>query len=81
MILSDFELIFLSRQKNDYSNPHKIIPISLNMRNLLHDRDCNIRNVRTEDNYLVWTQSQSKSSSINLSKVYGVDKGLNPHQI
>ena len=34
MILSDF----LSRQKHDDSNPHEIIPISLNMHNILHER-------------------------------------------
>ena len=50
MILSDF----LSRQKIDDSNPHKIIPISFNMRNVLHDRYYNIGSIRrTEDKYLV----------------------------
>ena len=33
MILSDF----LSRQTHDTSNPHKIIPISFNMYNTLHE--------------------------------------------
>ena len=33
MILSDF----LSRQKNDDSNPHEIIPISFNMCQILDD--------------------------------------------
>ena len=33
MILSDFQ----SRQNHDDSNPHVIIPISLNMHNLLHE--------------------------------------------
>ena len=65
MILSDF----LSRQKIDDSNPHEIIPISFNMRNILHDRYYNIGSVRsTEDKYLVQTQSQSKSSGINYQK-------------
>ena len=49
MILSDF----LSRQKIDDSNPHKIIPISFNMRNILCDRYYNIRNVSTEDKYFI----------------------------
>ena len=31
MVLSDF----LSRQNNDDSNPHEIIPISFNMHNVL----------------------------------------------
>ena len=34
MILSNF----LSRQNNDNSNPHEVIPISFNMYNLLHER-------------------------------------------
>ena len=38
MILSDF----LSRQNHDDSNPCKIIPISFNMHNLLHERYYNI---------------------------------------
>ena len=74
MILSDF----LSRQRSDDSNPHKIIPISFNMRNILHDSYYNIRNVRMEDKYLVQTRSQPKSSGINLPEVHGVDKGINP---
>ena len=51
MILSDF----LSRQKNDDNNPHDLIPISFNMRNILHDKYNNIWRVRTEDKYLVQT--------------------------
>ena len=35
MILSDF----LSRQKQDDSNPHKIIPISFNMQNICYKLD------------------------------------------
>ena len=75
MILSDF----LSRQRNDDKNPHEIIPISFNMRNVLHDRYYNIRKLRTEEKYMVQTRSQSKSISINLPEVHGVDKGINPH--
>ena len=40
MILSDF----LSRQKHNESNPHKIIPISFNMHNVLHKKYYNIGN-------------------------------------
>ena len=75
MILSDF----LSRQKNYDTHPHEVIPIFLNMRSILHNRYYNIRNMKTEDKYLVQTRSQSKSNGINLPKVYGVDKGINPH--
>ena len=49
------------------------------MRSILHDRYYNIRKVRTEDKYLVQTRSQSKSNSINLPEVHGVDKGINPN--
>ena len=41
MILSDF----LSWQKHDNSDLDEIIPISLNMLNVLHDRYYNIENV------------------------------------
>ena len=34
MVLSDF----MSRQNNDESNPHEIIPISFNMYQVLHER-------------------------------------------
>ena len=75
MILSDF----LSRQKRDDNNPHEILPISFSMRNILHERFYNIRKVRAEDKYLAQTRSQSKSSGINLPKVHGLDKSINPH--
>ena len=42
MILSDF----LSRQKNNESNPHEIIPISFNMHIILDDKYYNIGNSR-----------------------------------
>ena len=38
MVLSDF----LSRQNNDDSNPHKIIPMSFNMYQVLHEKYYNI---------------------------------------
>ena len=34
MVLSDF----LLRQNQDGSNPHKVIPISFDMHNLLHEK-------------------------------------------
>ena len=45
MVLSDF----LSRQNNDDSNPHEIIPISFNMYKVLHEKYYNT------ENYLVQT--------------------------
>ena len=67
MILSDF----LPRQKNNDSNPHEVIPISFNMRDILHDSYYKMGKVR-EEKYLVQTWSQSKtSSSITLPEVHG----------
>ena len=54
MILSNF----LSLQKNNDSNPHKIIPISFNMCQILDDNYHN-------EKYLIQTRSQAKSSGIN----------------
>ena len=62
MTLSDF----LSRQKLDNSNPHKIIPISFNIYSILQEKYYNIGN---SERYLVQTQSQTKSSRIKLPEV------------
>ena len=40
MVLNDF----LSRQNNDDSNPHEIIPISFNMYQVLHEKYYNTEN-------------------------------------
>ena len=63
MILSDF----LSRQKNDDSNLHEIIPISFNMCQVLHDNYYN-------EKYLISTRLQTKSSGTKLQEVHGVRK-------
>ena len=68
MILSDF----LSRQKNDDSNPHEIIPIYCNMHKILNDNYYNIE-------YLIQTRSQARSSGIKLPEVHGVGKNLDPN--
>ena len=59
MVLSDF----LSRQSNDDSNPHEIIPISFNMHKVLGENYYNI------DSYLVQTRSQATTSWIKLQEV------------
>ena len=56
MVLSEF----LSRQKNDDSNPHEIIPVSFNTCKILNDNCYNI------EKYLIQTRSQAKSSGIKL---------------
>ena len=73
MILSDF----LSTQKHDDSNPHKIIPISFHMQNILYSKYYNIGKTK-QGKYLVQTRSQVKSTSITLPAVHGVDKGIDP---
>ena len=69
MILSDF----LSRQKNNDSNPHEIIPISFNMCKILDDNYYNI------EKYLIQTRSQARSSGIKLMEVHGMGKNLGPN--
>ena len=70
---------FLSRQNVDDSNPHKIIPISFNMRDILQNRYYNIKGIRTEDKNMSQTRSEAKAGGINWPEVHGVNKGLHPH--
>ena len=65
MILRDF----LSRQKIDDSNPHEIIPISFNMKDILQQNYYNFNNMKVNDKYLVQTRSQAKSSRVKLPEV------------
>ena len=74
MILSDF----LSRQEQDDSDPHKIIPILFNMQTILQSRYCNTSE-REEGKYLVQTRLQAKSSGIALPEVHCIDKGIDPN--
>ena len=69
MVLSDF----LSRQNNDNSDPHEIIPISFNMDKVLQE------NYYIIDTYLVQTRSQAKSGGIKLPEVHGMRKNLDPN--
>ena len=73
MILSGF----LSRQRIDNSNPHEIIPISFDIQAILRDGYYNVEQEK-ESRYLIQTWSQSKTSGIRSSAVYGVDKGVDP---
>ena len=63
----------LSRQNNNNSNPHEIIPISFNMHKVLQEKYCKI------DSYLVQTRSQARCSGIKLPGVHGVRKNLDPN--
>ena len=55
MLLSDF----LSRQIEDDSDPHKIIPISFNIREILQE---NFHNM-VKDTYMMQTRSQAKAKT------------------
>ena len=46
MVLSDF----VSRQKTDDSNPHEIIPISFNLRGVLHENYYRLNDIRKMTN-------------------------------
>ena len=70
MILSDF----LSRQRNDDSNPHEIIPIFFNICKILDDNYCHI------EKYLIQTRSQVRSSGVKLPEVHGMGENLDPNQ-
>ena len=74
MILSDF----LSQQKNDDSNPNKIIPISFNMYQVL-ENNFYLKNNYYDKKYLIQMRSQVKSSSIKLPEVHGMRKNLDPN--
>ena len=80
MVLSNF----LSRQKTDDSDPHKVIPISFILRSVSSEHfyqfNSRTRICETETNkYLIQTRSQAKSSGIKLPEIHGINKGLNPH--
>ena len=75
MNLSDI----LLRQRVDNSNPHEIIPISFNMRDILQERYYNLNSVGAKDKYLVQTRFQAKSSKVSLPEVHGIGKGLDPY--
>ena len=66
MVLSDF----LSRQNNNNSNPHEIIPIYLTCIKYY------TKIIMIQKNYLVQTRSQMRSSGIELPEVHGVGKNL-----
>ena len=61
MILSDF----LSRQLGDDSDPHKIIPISFNIKEILKKSYQNV----VKDMYMVQTRSQIRAKAANTPAV------------
>ena len=73
MVLHDF----LLRQQGDDSDPHEIIPISFNMRDILKQNYYNYM----EDKFMVQTRSQNKASRIKLPAVHSRVKTLVPHEI
>ena len=69
---------FLSRQKHDDSNPHEIMPILFNMKNVLQTRYYSI-NEREQGKCLFQTRSQAKTSGIILPEAHDIDKGKDPN--
>ena len=63
----------MSRQNNNDSNPHEIIPIFFHMHQVLHEKYYNI------ENYVAQTRSQARSSGIKLPEVHGMGKSLAPN--
>ena len=77
MVLSDF----LSRQKMDDSNSHKLIPISFTLKSQVDNHFYQINSGTDQpktDKYLVQTRSQAKSSSIKIPEIHDANKGLDP---
>ena len=69
---------FLSRKKQDDSNPHEIMPNSFSMQSILQTMYCNLGE-GNQGKYLVQTRSQVKSSGIKLLEVHDVGKCLDPN--
>ena len=69
VVLCDFS----SRQNNNDSNPHEIIPISFNMHKVLQENYYKI------DSSLVQTRFQDRFSGIKLPEVHGMRKHLDPN--
>ena len=74
MILSDF----LSRQKDDDSDPNEIIPIPFNMQEVQHANYCKIHEYE-QKRYMIQTRSQARTSDIILPKVHVVHRGVDPN--
>ena len=53
----------------DDSNPHELIPISFNMREVLQEKYYNFSDMNVSDRYVVQTRSQAKSSGVKLLEV------------
>ena len=75
MVLSDF----LSRQDPGDEDMKEIIPISFNMKSILHDKCYNID--ENMDKYMVQTRLQMKASGLELPEMHGSRKELDPHRI
>ena len=64
--------------ENDDSNPHKIIPISFNLYQVLENKFY-VGNNSCNDKYLIQMRSQAKSSGIKLPEAHGMRKNLDPN--
>ena len=73
MVLSDF----LSSPQGDDSDPHKIIPISFNIKEMLKQNYCTY----VEDKFMVQSRSKNKARGVKLPAVHGTKKTLVLHDI
>ena len=73
------DMILLSRQKIDDSNPCEIIPISFSIKAVLQDKYYSLEGENKRD--MVQNRSQMKASGVQLPEVHGSRKGLDPHRI
>ena len=62
--------------KGDESDPHKVIPISLNSYSILRDHHNTFSHLPLE-NYYVVTRSKTKAEGTQLPKVHRVDEAVN----
>ena len=69
---------FFIQTEEDESNSHEIIPISLNMQDMLYARYYNIHESE-QKKCLIQTRSQSKTNGTISPKVHGVDQGVDPN--
>ena len=75
MILSDF----LSRQRNEDSDPSEIIPISFHAYNILEENRNLGMHKKSEGKFLIQMCSQAKMSGTTLPEIHGVRKKLDPN--
>ena len=80
LYLKDKDMVlsaFLSRMEGDENKPHDIIPISFNIHSILTGKYYTITSNKVET-YGVQTRSATKAIGVQMPKVHGIDKAVNP---